>query len=246
MTRRGLLLLLGLACASAQADPLADLTAKLKSLQAETPVKGVLDASYQEFDDKGAADKTKSAHFQLQVDGSEGLNIHLDPALVQTLSAEEAANAVDPDKPTPNADLLREMNPTRIEHMLSAADTLLHDMDGATAPVVRSATLAGANVTELSMTLPFRAPKKDSDAAKDWQDTFSVWLDAQGMPLQVQDQVHAKFCKFFLCVTVDDSYSDTLRMVGGRLVITDLSQEHRQSGLGQDLHSKTTATLQLQ
>jgi hypothetical protein len=58
--------------------------------------------------------------------------------------------------------------------------------------------------------------------------------------------VHAKFCKFFLCVSIDDSYGDTLQVIGGRLVITELAQEHRQAGLGQDAHTKTTVTLQLQ
>jgi hypothetical protein len=246
MTRSGPLLLLSLACVSAQADALTDLTAKLKTLEAPTPVRGTLDASYYEFDAKGVADKTKSAHFKLDVDGSDGLQMHLDPELVQTLSAEETANAADPEKPTPNMDLLREMNPLRIQHMLSAAPTLLRDLDGATGPTIKSAKLGGADVTQLTVALPFRAPKKDSDAAKDWQDTFTVWLDAQGVPLQVQDRIHAKFCKFFLCVTIDDSYSDTLRVVDGRLVITALAQEHQQSGLGQDAHTKTTATLQLQ
>jgi hypothetical protein len=240
------LLLLGLACASAQADILADLKTKLKDLQADTPVKGVLDASYAEFDAKGVADKTKSAHFQLQVDGSDGLQVHLNPTLVATLSTEEAANAANPELPTPNGDLLREMTPLRIQHMLSAAPTLSHDLDGATGPVTKSATLGSAKVTVLTVNLPFRAPKKDSDAAKDWQDTLSIWLDTDGVPLQIQDQLHVKFCKFFMCITVDDSYSDTLRLVGGRLVIVDLSQEHQQSGLGQDAHTKTTAALQVQ
>lgn len=245
MMRSSLLLLLGLAGASAQADALTDFTAKLKTLQVSTEVKGNLDASYEEFDAKGVADKSKGAHLQFEVEGGEGLSIHFGPALVQTLSAEEAANAADPDKPTPNADLLRQMNPLRIQHMFSAADNLLHDLDGASSPVVTPSTLAGAS-TVLSVNIPFRAPKRDSDTAKDWQDTLTVWLDAQGMPLQFKDKIHGKFCKFFLCVTVDETYSDTLRMIDGRLVITDMTLEHQQSGLGQDNHTKTTATLQLQ
>ena len=80
MMRRGLLLLLGLACASvAQADPVADLTTKLKTLAAPTPVKGVLDATYDEFDAQGVVDRAKSARFQLAVDGSDGLQIQLSP-----------------------------------------------------------------------------------------------------------------------------------------------------------------------
>ncbi|HSN18219.1 MAG TPA: hypothetical protein VLV87_08405 [Gammaproteobacteria bacterium] len=243
---RSLLLLLGLACTcAAQADPVADLTAKLKTLRADVPLKGVLQADYQQFDATGTADKTKSAHLQLDFDSSDGLSIHLSPAFLQSLSAEEARNVADPDSPTPEADLLRQMSVAHLQHVLSAADGLLRLMDGASSPVSRPATLDGVAVTELDMSLPFKAPKKDADAAKDYQDGLSVWLDAQGVPLRFLEKVHAKFCKFFLCVTVDESYGGDLQVVSGRLVNVDFSQEHRQSGLGQDSHTKTVSTLTL-
>ena len=241
-----LILLLGLTCASAQADPVAELAAKLKTLRAETPVKGVLDADYQEFDAQGAADKAKSAQLQLDIDSSDGLSIHLSPASLQSLSAEEARNVADPDSPTPQAELLREMSVTHIQHVLSAADGLLRLMAGASAPVSKPATLDGAAVTELDMQLPFKAPKKDSDAAKDYQDVLSVWTDAEGVPLRFLEKIHGRFCKFFLCVTVDESFGGDLKVVGGRLVNVDYSREHRQAGLGQDSHTKTVSTLKLQ
>jgi hypothetical protein len=241
------MLLLGLACVTAaQADPLAELAAKLKTLRADTPLKGVLEADYQEFDAKGMPDSAKSAHLQLDFDAGDGLSIHLAPASLQSLSAEEAKNVADPDAPTPQADLLRQMSVAHIQHVLSAADGLLRLMDGASAPVSKPATLDGVAVTQLDMTLPFKAPKKDADTAKDYQDLLSVWLDPQGVPLRFLEKVHGKFCKFFLCVTVDESYGGDLKVVGGRLVDVAYSQEHQQSGLGQDSHTKTVSTLKLQ
>lgn len=241
-----LLVMLGLVCACAQADPVADLAAKLKTLRADTPVKGVLEANYQEFDAKGAADKAKSAHLQLDFDTADGLNIHLTPVFLQSLSDEEAKNVADPDSPTPQAELLRQMSVTHIQHVLSAADGLLRLMNGASAPVTKPSTLDGVAVTELDMNLPFKAPKKDADAAKDYQDVLSVWTDTQGVPVRFLEKIHGKFCKFFLCVTVDESYGGELKVVGGRLVNVDSSQEHQQSGLGQDSHTKTVSTLKLQ
>ena len=247
MTLRHGVLLLGLVCAPlAQADPLSDLTARLKSLQADSEVKGVLDASYEQFDAKGVADKDKSAHLQLDIDANGGLSIHLSPTLTQALSAEEARNATDSDAPTPQADLLRQMNPTHLQHMLSVADTLLRNMDGGTSKGAKPASLDGTAVTQLTLSLPFRAPKKDSDAAKDWQDTLDIWVDAQGVPLRYEDKVHGKFCKFFLCVTVDETHVATLRVLAGRLVTVAETLEHQQAGLGQDNHTKTVSMLQLQ
>jgi len=247
VTLRQVILLLGLACAPiAQADPVADLTAKLKSLQAGTEVKGTLDANYEQFDAKGETEKDKSGHIQLDIDADGGLGIHLSPMLVQALAAEEARNGADADSPTPQDDLLRQMSPTHIQHMLSAADNLLRHMDGASSPVIKPASVEGAPGSVLSLTLPFRAPKKDSDAAKDWQETLLVWMDAQGVPLRYEDKIHGKFCKFFLCVTVDEDHEATLRVLEGRLVIVAETLEHQQAGLGQDNHTKTQVTLQLQ
>jgi len=240
-------MLLGLAFASlARADALGDLRAKLKTLEADTPVKGVLDARYEAFDDKGQPDKAKSAGLQMDIAAGGGLSIHLSPALVQALADEENRNSADPEQPAPLADLQREMSPSHLRHMLSAADTLLVLMDGAGASASKPTTLDGAQVTELSMQLPLKASKKQSDGMKDWQDTLTVWMDASGLPLQIEDKAHGKFCKFFFCMTFDEDHQAELKVVDGRLVAVREEVERQQSGFGQDSHTKTTATLQLQ
>ena len=239
------LLLLGLVSV-AHADPVADLAARLNTLDVGTPVKGVLEADYQEFDDKGVADQAKSAHLQLDFDSSDGLSIHLNPVLLQSLSVEEAKNVADPVSPTPQANLLREMSPTHIQHVLSAADGLLRLMNGGSLSVAKAVTLDGAAVTQLDMNLPLKATKKDADAAKDYHDVLSIWIDNQGIPLRFLERVHGKFCKFFLCVSFDESFGGDLKLVGGRLVDVTYSHEHQQSGLGQDAHTRILSTLKLQ
>lgn len=230
---------------AAHADPVADLRAKLDTLRADTPIKGVLEADYQAFDVKGMADKAKAGHLQFGFDTRDGLSLHLGPELIQALSAEEAKNVADPDSPTPLADLLRQMSATHMQHVLAAADALERDMQGATSSSSKLSNVDGAAM-ELDFVMPFKAPKKDADAAKDWQDLLSIWVDAQGVPLRFQEKIHGKFCKFLLCVTVDQSYGGSEKVVDGRLVTVSSFQEIQQSGLGQDLHNKTTSTLQLQ
>lgn len=246
MPGRGLLLLGLFATSAAHADAAADLDGKLKSLRADVPIKGVLEADYQAFDAKGVADKTKAAHLQLSFDSREGLSIHLSPELVQSLSAEEARNVADPDSPTPQADLLRQMGTIHILHALSAAEALLRSVEGATSSSAKPATLDGVAVTQLDFVMPLKLPKDQADAAKDWKDLLTVWVDVQGVPLRFQENIHGKFCKFFLCVSVDQSYGGTERVIDGRLVTVSATQETQQSGHGLDFHSKTTSTLQLQ
>lgn len=240
------LAMLGLAFAPlVRADALGDLRARLNTLQAEPDINGVLDASYESYDDKGAVDKAKSAHLQLDIEADGGLSAHLNPELVQALASEEGRNSADPEQPTPLADLLRELSPTHLRHMLLAADTLLVLMEGATSPTTQAATLDGAPVTVLSMDLPLKASKKQSDGMKDWQDRLTVWLDAQGLPLQIEDKAHGKFCKFFFCLSFDENHAATLKLVNGRLVAVKETVERQQSGLGQDAHTKMTDTLEV-
>ena len=239
------LLALGLA-ASAHADAAADLKAKLQGLRADTPLKGLLEADYQAFDEKGVPDKTKAAHLQFGFDTSAGLSLHLSPELLQSLGAEEARNAADPDSPTPEADLLRQMSATHMQHVLSAADALLRDTQGATSSSAKPAILDGAAATQVDFVMPLKLPKDQADAAKDWQDVVSIWVDAQGVPLRFQEKIHGKFCKFLFCFTLDQTYGGSEKVVDGRLVTVSSFQETQQSGMGQQSHNKTTSTLQLQ
>ena len=241
------LTLLALACAAAaHADPVADLKARLEGLRAATPIKGTLEADYQAFDEKGMPDKAKAAHLQFGFDTSTGLSLHLSPELLQSLSAEEARNVADPDSPTPQADLLRQMSATHMQHVLSAADALLRDMQGASSSSAKPMTQDGAPATQLDFVMPLKLPKAQADAAKDWQDLLTIWVDAQGVPLRFQEKIHGKFCKFLLCVTVDQGYGGTERVVEGRLVTVTSFQETQQSGHGLDFHNKTTSALQIQ
>jgi len=239
--------LLALTCATvAHADAAADLKAKLQTLRADTPIKGTLDADYQAFNADGVADKAKAAHLQLDFDSKDGLNIHLRPELVQSLSTEEAKNVANPDSPTPQADLLREMSAIHIQHALSAADALLRSIEGATSSSAKPAALDGTPATQLDFVMPLKLPKDQAEAAKDWQDLFTVWVDAQGVPLRFQEKIHGKFCKFLLCVDFEQNYGGTERVVDGRLVTVSAFQETQQSGHGLDFHSKTVSTLKLQ
>jgi hypothetical protein len=239
--------LLALVCScAAQADAVSELKAKLQTLRADTPVKGMLEADYQAFGVDGAADKAKAAHLQLGFDSKDGLSIHLSPELVQTLSTEEAKNVANPDSPTPQADLLRLMSAIHIQHALSAADALVRSMEGATSSSAKPMTLDGAPATQLDFVMPLKLPKDQAAAAKDWQDLFTVWVDAQGVPLRFQEKIHSKFCKFLLCVNFDQSYGGSERVIDGRLVTVSAFQETQQSGHGLDFHTKTTSTLQLQ
>lgn len=230
----------------AQADTLSGLTTTLKGLQADTALKGVLRVQSQSVRDGEDPKNPDNAHTELDIVAGDGLSIHMDEVLLKQINAEEARNAADPNQREPTVDLLRSMGPTRIGHMVSAATALLTTLDGATDPVTKPVLLDGVALTQLSVHLPMRLSDKDRDSAKDYQDTASIWLDAQGKPVQFQETAHVKFCKFFLCVSVDRRQTLVLRVLSGCLVTVSDTEELKQSGLGQGSNTHTTATLQLQ
>ena len=238
--------LLSLPVAAAPGDPLAALDATLARLQADTPIKGVIEVTSHATEDGDDPKKASTGHLELDVAAGDGLTLHMAPELQRQIDAEEQRTAADPEQKQPTVDLLRSMGPTKIMHMLSAAAALRVALDGASEPSAQATTLDGKPVTELSVHLPARLPKKDSGSAKDYRENAVIWLDAQGVPLRFQETAHAKFCKFFLCITVDRRHDVTLQVVSGRLVAVSDSEELKQSGLGQGTDTQITATLKLQ
>jgi len=249
------LLTLSMVCmlhvAIAHADVVADLRTKLESLNANTQITGTLDvqltkATPKTNQNKGAESVQKSpAKLALEINAGDGLGIHLSQALLQQVNEEQQAHADDPEKPTPITDLLHDADPIQVEHIVSTAPMLLHELDGAKSPTVISAQLDGSPVRVLTVMVPLKASKKDSSNVKDYQGAMTLWINAQGMPLAYQQTFHAKFCKFLFCVTADEARNGKLRVYDGRLVTMSFTDEHKQSGMGQDLDTKTIYTLSL-
>ncbi|MGB9429255.1 MAG: hypothetical protein WCC11_05175 [Gammaproteobacteria bacterium] len=231
--------------AAAHADELADVRASLQGLENRAPIHGTLDVQSTTIKDKSGPGKSQTANLQLEIQAGDGLSIHLAAALLQQINTEKSAHGADPDQPALTADLLAQVNPLQVEDIVSAAPMLLRALVSAASPVVKPAKLWGSPVQELSVKLPPPVSKKDSADMKDYQGGMLLWLDAKGVPLAYQQTMHAKFCKFFLCVTVDELENGTLRVIDGRLVTVTLIQEHKQSGLGQgsDTHIVYNLTL---
>jgi len=233
----------------AHADALTDLRTTLQSLNVNTQIAGTLDVQSTKVTPKADKDKGKegeqqpTADFSLEISAGDGLGIHLSQALLQQVNAEQQAHADDPEKPTPITDLLHDADPMQVEHIVSAAPMLLHELDGAKLLTITSAEMDGSPVQVLTVTMPLKASKKDSSSVKDYQGAMTIWINAHGMPLAYQQTFHAKFCKFLFCVTVDQVRNGKLRAYNGRLAAVSYSDESKQSGMGQDRDIKTIYTL---
>jgi hypothetical protein len=251
MDRQGVWLwaaLLGVSVTSsgARADALTDMRATLQGLSGDAPIKAVLDARLEHLDQEENDDRVPPGHIRLDIDADGGLGIRLEPDQLQLIDQEQQAHAADPNRATPNVDLLRNTGPTQIERFVSAAPDLLHWLEGATAPELKPGQLDGVSLRQLSVQVPLLANRKYSAYAYGYHGELLLWLDPQGVPLAYQRDFHAKFCKFFLCITVDERHTVRLRVVDGRLVAVSAVDEITQSGLGQGAHTRASYGLQLE
>lgn len=250
MDPRGALLramLLGaLACGgTARADALVDVRAVLQGLSGNAPLKAVLDARSEHLDQEENDDRVPAGHIRLDVAADGGLGIRLESDQLRLIDQEQQLHAGDPNRATPNVDLLRNTGPTQIERLVAAAPDLLHWLEGATAPELKSDQLDGVSVRQLSVKVPLLANRKYSSYAYGYHGELLLWLDPQGVPLAYERDFHAKFCKFFLCITVDERHTGRLRVVDGRLVAVSAVDEIKQSGLGQGAHTRASYELRL-
>jgi hypothetical protein len=230
----------------AYADVLSDVRTTLQGLDAPVAINGILDIQSIVTRGTGNSAKQISAHLQLSIQTGSGLGIKVSPALLQQIAREKAAHAADPNRPTPTADLLSQTDPWQIESLVSVAPMLLRMLTGAESPKLRSTQLYGRPVRELSVQLPQSLSQSDRANMKDYTSSAALWLNSKGVPLAYVYSVQGKFCKFFLCLSVNHSERGSLQVIDGHLTIVTWIQDNRQSGLGQGGDTRTTYSLLVQ
>ncbi|MDE2139978.1 MAG: hypothetical protein KGJ17_05670 [Gammaproteobacteria bacterium] len=228
------LLVAGLGLGSAvHADALSDLRMTLSKLSSQAPLQATLDvkSSTTSKKENGGKPELAEAHFAVQV--GDGLSVHVGKTTLHLADTELQAAVGDADYPTPTAELLgNSVDPLTIEHLVARGPALLRLLASATAATASSTSLWGQPARELVIQLP--PPKSKNVSLKDYQRTVSVWLDAAGMPLAYSDHTQFKACLLFFCATADNTESDRLEVVNGRLVASMTTRDRKMSGLGQD------------
>ena len=234
-----------LLAAGAHADALSDLRATLATLQGHAPIQATLDVKLTTTSKKQNSDKPVSANARLKIQAGDGLSVHIAQVTLQQAATEAAAAATNADHPAPTVALLNNgMNPATLDHLVSEAPNFLRVLALATAVSVKSTTLWGEPVRELSVTLP--KPKSANLTLKDYSDVLTLWLDAQGILVASSEQTKFKACLLFLCAHTASSASKTLQVANGRLVATRQTTDQQLNGLGQDSDTQTVYTLQIQ
>jgi hypothetical protein len=227
-------------------DTLSDLKAQLAKLNGGDTVKATLDIQFwrQLVDDKKPTISQGKASAQVE-DGPQGVRIGWSRNLLQQAQAEAKAQAVDPEKSTPIRSAMESLGPVGISEYLNYAEALLREFERAQARVQeeRQETWNSKPARLLILKVEPRIPAGQRKYIKDLKVDARLWVGTDGLPLAYATTVKFKGSRFF--ISFEGSNSEELRFgrVGNRLVALQISSENQNSGLGQQSHRKSTATL---
>jgi hypothetical protein len=235
-------ILLILLAASARADGLADLRAALARFPAQSTLRAAVTLErHQENDESKTPDHGKVA---VEVEaGGEGLRITFANDVIARAQAESRAQEVDPEKKTPTAMALHDVEATQLVDLLDGAGTLARRLVNATLQKDVRVAVAGRPARQLTFAVQPKLSKAEAKHVKSAEMSLVVTTDAENVPLAAE--LHGSFKAKFLLLTFEQKLHETWSYgrAGDRLVAVQHREEQSGSGLGQNFSAWTATTI---
>lgn len=207
------------------------LEATLEHLSAPTPVSGTLAITRKDVQGKGRETRHSQAHVVLEVSSTHGITLHLPGATLQQVTAEMKAFKADADRPAPDIALLGETGFLQVSHVLATGTRLRILLGGAKLLQQKQVTLDGNAATLLQFNLPAQFGK-DSDKVKQFDDTLTLWLSPQDVPLQYLRKTKTEIGWLFFHMTSSREELGTLEVLDGRLLTRQADIQETVDALG--------------
>lgn len=242
-----LALLLLLTTTSLRADALTALKDALRQLPANAPVAATVDST---FADSGGDEKkpvTTDGHAVAAVAiGADGLRIVWSPEQLAAAASELAAGAGKADHPAPTRQAMARLNATALHDYLNAGNELLRRLETAKLVSEKDGRWQDRPAHVLTLKIEPELSAEDRKVIKEITATANVWVDADGLPLAVENTLQLKG-RVMVVVSFDHSEKEqfTFARAADRLVVTSHHRETADNGGGQHAKSKTTCTLRL-
>jgi len=228
--------------ASSRADGLADLRAALARFPAQSTLRAAVTLErHQENDESKIPD-----HGKVTVDveaGGEGLRVTFANDVSARAQAESRAEEADPEKKTPTATALREVDATQLVALLDGASALARRLVNATLQKDVRVAVAGRPARQLTFAVQPKFSKAEAKHMKSAEMSLVVTTDAENVPLAAE--LHGSFKAKFLLMTFEQKLHETwsYARAGDRLVAVQHRQEQSGSGLGQNFSGWTATTV---
>jgi len=227
---------------------LHDLTSALTQLTASSPVKAII--AVKTLHDIGSGDdalsRTGAAQANILDDGA-GLSIGYATQLLQLLATEQARRARDPDAATPTLDGLAELTLPNVQPMVHGSAALMRAMASANYQGAAAEDYQGNSARQLQFTLTQdQLTKRQRKYVKQYDGTFSVWIDEQGYPLASRTRIHARgrafiVIRFSITIESDSHY----QVYNDRLITARQTDYQLSAGAGERSERLVNKTLEV-
>ncbi|HZF13691.1 MAG TPA: hypothetical protein VFE33_33275 [Thermoanaerobaculia bacterium] len=250
--RSALLLLLLLAtgavpAAAAPADPLAELRAALGRLDGHEPIRAAVEVQlFTQTKEDGKPHPEQGKGTIRVEDGPEGLRVSYPRAALERMAEEERAHRADPEKTTPTAAVLREVNANELAEVLSFAGPLATRLAHATVIDEHADGTAGRPARLLVLKVSPTLSQAERKHVKESAATLKVWLGPDGVPFAAESVVKVKAGFLLLTFSTETKERWDLARVGNRLVVTRRHQETSGAGLGQEFERRVTEVVSVE
>lgn len=240
-------ILLLLAATALRADPLAALKDTLRQLPARTPVQAAIEFAFS--DTSGDAKKPSTAEGRAMAEvglGAEGLRIVWSGEQLAAVVREQAADAAKPDAPSPTLQAMSRLGAPQIHDYLEAGGALLRRLETAKLVGEQATKLNGSDARQLTFKIEPPLSDEDRKVIKEIDATAKIWLAADGTPLAAESSLRLKG-RAMVVISFEHSEKETFTFArhDDRLVVVSHERETADKGGGQNVRSRSTATLRL-
>jgi hypothetical protein len=228
-------------------DPLAELRATLSRLEGREPIRAAVEVQLYTQTREDGKPRPEQGRGTVRVeDGPEGLRVIYPRATLERAAEEERAHRADPEKTTPTASVLRQVDANDLAEILSFAGPLATRLAHATVIGEHPDGTAGrpARLLELKLTPPLNQVERKH--VKESALTMKLWLGADGVPFAAESTMKAKAGLLFLTFDTENRERWDLARVGNRLVVTRRHQETSGAGLGQAFERRVTEVVSVE
>jgi hypothetical protein len=230
-----------------RADTVSDLRTALAALDGRDLVKVRVETGALQRDGESPKDEhTASTVAALVEDGPQGLTITWDRALVDAAAAELQAKSKDPNRSTPRRNSMDDLKPSSLGDYLNASAKVLRILEMGKLVEEKSSALDGQPARLLTFELTPPLAERDKKIIKEAQMSARLWLGADGLPLAVETEFHAKG-RAMLVISFETTEKEEIRIArtGRRLVVTRYVHETQSSGGGQNGERRSLVTLRV-
>jgi hypothetical protein len=243
-----IILLLALSGSLLHADTLADLKARLATLDGREAVTAAVEY---EFSNRAGDDDTpvkrQGKSSALVEDGPDGIRITWPRELIATADREATDKNEDATQKADTRRAIGAIGPMMVHDHLNAAAGFLRTLEQAEFIEEKADSWEGQPARLLVMKLPPPQNPQARKYLKEWNGTAKVWVGPGGLPLAAEMRRHQKG-RALLVVSFEGDDNEDMRYaaVGGRLVILRHTKEGGGSGAGQSNHDTSLTTVRLQ